>query len=159
MPFLDRLGPVRCLSLLSTLIFLLGPVGLSPHERGEYIAHFNFSPQIPPIRLGDTVVVSTFIRIFLEIIRDKIGRILPNPVNAGNDMGAWNASYIEISASTGSNIQVHHKSISRQCHFEFIIARMRNIASPRLHLVLFKQQSYTRTYFIRSIRKIVHVSQ
>ena len=30
---------------------------------------------------------------------------------------------------------------------------MRNIASPRLHLVRFKQQSYTRAYFIRSLRK------
>ena len=133
--------------------FFLGPAGLSPHERGEYVAHFNFSPQIPPIHWGDTAAVSTFVCIFLEIIRDKIGRILPNPVNAGHDMGARNASYIKISASRGSSIQVHHKFVSRQCHFEFIIARMRNIASPRLHLVRFKQQSYTRTYFIRSIRK------
>ena len=133
--------------------FLLGPTGLSPHERGDYVAHFNFSPQIPPIHWGDTAAVSTFVRIFLEIIGDKIGKILPNPVNAGNGMGAWNASYIEISASTGSSIQVHHKSVSRQCHFEFIIARMHNIASPRLHLVRFKQHSYTRAYFIRSIRK------
>ena len=133
--------------------FFLGPAGLSPHERGEYIAHFNFSPQILPIHWGDTAAVSTFVRIFLEIIGDEIGRILPNPVNAGHSMGARNASYIKISASTGSSIQVHHKSVSRQCHFELIIARMRNIASPRLHLVCFKQQSYTRTYFIISIRK------
>ena len=95
------------------LFFLLGPAGLSPHERGEYVAHFNFSLQIPPIHWGDTAAVSTFVRIFLEIIEDEIGRILPNPVNAGNGMGARNASYIEISASTVSSIQVHHKSFSR----------------------------------------------
>ena len=153
MPFLDRLGLVRCLSLLSFLLFCLGRPGYLLTGGGEYVAHFNFSPQILPIQWGDTVAVSTFVQIFLEIIGDEIGRILPNPVNAGNDMGARNASYIKISASTGSIIQVHHKSVSRQCHFEFIITRMRNIASPRLHLVRFKQQSYTRTYFIMSIRK------